>query len=346
MRKLIFIFAGILSCAILLAYYICTSDFDDDGLSHLTEWKHGTNPRNKDSDGDRIPDAIEVADKRLNPLTPDDPNADLDKDGISNPNEIIAGTDPTKFDTDNDGLDDGYESKYSFMNPKVRDNTNTNDHDKDGMSDLYEGIYSLCQEVDDGKLDPDQDGLTNLMEFRFQSSPVEADIDSDGLNDLQEREAGTDPWKWDTDDDQLPDAWEIKYGLNPKKNQNSKTDTDGDGLTDLQEVHEGSDPNKPDTDGDGTPDGTEEANGTDPTDKDWGGTIPAAPSNLVETHNPDGSITYTWEDNSNNEDGFTIYSILPDGTEVFVAEVPANTTSYTYKPNSSTNKPSISVKNK
>ena len=45
--------------------------------------------------------------------------------------------------------------------------------------------------MDDANGDPDQDGLTNALEF---------------IN-------GTDPEKWDSDGDLLPDGWEIQHGL-------------------------------------------------------------------------------------------------------------------------------------
>jgi hypothetical protein len=77
-------------------------------------------------------------------------------------------------------------------------------------------------------------------------------------------------------------------------------------LSDWWEARQATNPRVADTDGDGTNDGTEVANNTDPTDPEWGGSPPAAPSEIRETVNADGSITYTWKDNSNNEEGFRI----------------------------------------
>ena len=161
------------------------------------------------------------------------------------------------------------------------------------------------------------------------SSPVDADIDADGLNDKQEREQGTSPWRGDTDYDSLRDGWEVANGFNPKEENDPASDGDNDGLSDWWEARQATNPRVADTDGDGTNDGTEVANNTDPTDPEWGGSPPAAPSDIRETVNGDGSITYTWKDNSNNEEGFRIRQKQADGTWMVVGSTPANTTTHT-----------------
>jgi hypothetical protein len=171
-----------------------------------------------------------------------------------------------------------------------------------------------------------------LQEHNFGSSPVDEDIDADGLNDAQELAAGTDSWVRDTDGDGLSDGWEIQYRMNPKVAQASNLDSDNDGIKDSEESRYGTHPFMADTDGDGVNDGAEVVNKTDPTDDTWGGIPPAAPSNLVETANPNGSITFTWTDNSNNEKGFIIFRTLSDGSEQILGEVPPNATSFTTPP--------------
>lgn len=56
---------------------------------------------------------------------------------------------------------------------------------------------------------------------------------------------------------------------------------------------------------------------------------PAAPSNVTVTTNPDGSSTYTWQNNSNNEDYIAIQQQRADGTWVEVARVGPGQTSCT-----------------
>jgi hypothetical protein len=57
-------------------------DADGDGLGDAAEAEYGTDPRNRDTDGDALPDGDEV---------------------------YVYFTDPTRWDTDGDGIDDGAE---------------------------------------------------------------------------------------------------------------------------------------------------------------------------------------------------------------------------------------------
>ncbi len=61
-----------------------------------------------DTDGDRIPDALELA-AGLNHLDASDAIADFDGDGRSNYEELLSGTSPTSLDTDRDGITDSDE---------------------------------------------------------------------------------------------------------------------------------------------------------------------------------------------------------------------------------------------
>ena len=59
----------------------------------------------RDSDGDKISDAVEIS-LGLNPLDKTDGISDTDQDGLSLADEINAGTNPNKADTDDDGIND------------------------------------------------------------------------------------------------------------------------------------------------------------------------------------------------------------------------------------------------
>ncbi|WP_323894429.1 hypothetical protein, partial [Aeromonas veronii] len=75
------------------------------GLTNGQENQLGTDPDNKDTDGDGIDDKTEV-DNGSNPLDPNDPvvdpNGDKDGDGLTNGQENQLGTDPDNKDTDGD----------------------------------------------------------------------------------------------------------------------------------------------------------------------------------------------------------------------------------------------------
>jgi hypothetical protein len=110
----------------------------------------------------------------------------------------------------------------------------------------------------------DEDGLTNLEEFQYQTDPLDPDTDRDSMEDGGEITVGLDPrtddaWAdldtdglanivefWtngklnvtnhDTDGDLMPDGWELKMQLNPTLNDSYK-DRDFDGLPNLWEYN-------------------------------------------------------------------------------------------------------------
>lgn len=72
--------------------------------------------------------------------------------------------------------------------------TDPGDEDGDGMDDVWElrrGLNPLG--AADAVLDLDDDGLSNVQEFLFGTSPHSRDTDQDGLSDGEEAAAGSDP---------------------------------------------------------------------------------------------------------------------------------------------------------
>ena len=124
------------------------------------------------------------------------------------------------------------------------------DTDGDLIPDWYEIANDLNPLVNDAALDRDEDGLTNLEEYRLGTLANQYDSDGDGLND----------------------GWELRYGFDPlventyHSNPNLRPDADPDldGLTNLEEEQLDTNPFNADTDGDGSSDYVENRNASDP----------------------------------------------------------------------------------
>ncbi len=137
------------------------------------------------------------------------------------------------------------------------------DTDADGLPDAWEQAYGLSVGVNDANADPDNDSLSNSLEYQTGTDPKNADTDGDGLNDGVEINTSlTNPKNADTDGDGLNDGAEV----NTAKTNPLIADTDEDGLSDGAEVNTyKTNPLLPDTDSDGYSDSVEVALGSDPT---------------------------------------------------------------------------------
>jgi|GEM_PF-4324438 len=182
---------------------------------------------------------------------------------------------------------------------------NPNDTDWDGMPNIWEDQYGLNpNDENDAVLDGDNDGLTNLNEYLYNTDPTDSDTDNGTLMDGAEIAQGKDPL--DPTDDIPPVVEPEDNGgsgdgdnddnnsNNNKKNKEQKQitiedldndnltneeetniyytnptlkDSDYDGLSDYDEViNYFTNPNKYDTDGGSIGDGDEITNRTNPKD--------------------------------------------------------------------------------
>lgn len=311
----------------IASLYGAYRDSDGDGIPDSVEVEIGTDPLIIDTDGDGIPDGWEVR-FGLDPLDPADAGGDLDSDGLTNLQEYQLGTRPDLVDTDGDGISDYYEWLYGTL-------PTADDSDGDGLTDGEEFILG----TNPHSIDTDQDGLTDAQEIAMGTDPLNPDTDGDGLLDGWESSYGTNPLVADTDGDGLPDGDEVFNNLNPRVND-SYQDNDGDGLTNLEEIAAGTRPDKadtdddgisdydeiyvyftdplnPDTDGDGVRDGRELLDGTDPLDATsfrttvGGGADDDGLSDLLETALGSSSSTA-----DTDYDGRTDYDEWRDGTSL------------------------------
>jgi len=192
-------------------------DDDNDGWNDTLELELGSDPLDNesyplDTDHDRIPDLIDDDD---------------DNDGWNDTIEIGAGFDPLDSnsvpedfdgdriadffddDDDNDGYPDiidafPHDSSewMDFDNDGTGDNLDTDD-DNDGIPDEWELRHGLNITFSgDSAEDPDEDGLTNLLEYEYSTDPNVADSDGDGFSDKEEVDKGTDP----NDDSSFPNT--------------------------------------------------------------------------------------------------------------------------------------------
>ena len=195
-----------------------------------------------DSDLDGILDSWEKK-HALNHLNPSDAALDTDSDGLSNLLEFVYGTNPNDPDTDFGGLQDGAEV-YALKNP-------TNFKDDQWTEEQVTEFHTQSGT----QYDTDGDKISNDVEKKYGTDPIQIDTDKDGLSDFDELfRFFTNPHKSDTDYDNLTDIQEIfTYESNPVLR-----DTDYDGLLDESEINEHkTSPTNPDTDGGSINDGDE-----------------------------------------------------------------------------------------
>lgn len=194
------------------------TDTDNDGLLDTQERILGTNPFKRDSDGDKVSDAIEIGIDINNPQDSDHDNIidaldpDDDNDGILTKNEDInKDSSPINDDTDNDGVpnyldanDDG-DDKLTIAEGGTKDTDNDGILDyldkNDGVKDTYrpsvrKQILPSTPEVVvlfDGNLDSlerDSEGNSKnngIAETVIDETIKNASLDSDGNPPKEEK---------------------------------------------------------------------------------------------------------------------------------------------------------------
>jgi hypothetical protein len=152
-------------------------DPDGDGFTNFFEFHYepkigrSMNPNSEDSDEDGMPDQWEI-EHGLNP-TRDDGGVDAEKDYMVNKHLY----NDTSYDINNLNFffSDGYgETKFTNYEEYLAGTHPLNsDTDDDGMEDGWEVHFGLDPLIDDSKKDPDNDGYSNLAEFRGNTDPTD-----------------------------------------------------------------------------------------------------------------------------------------------------------------------------
>ena len=277
-----------------------------------------SNPFSPDTDGDGLPDGLEVGWRNSTGDPPTDATANTDGDAFPNfigdldppfyntldnygsvpdvDSQSLGGdrarqsagtvTDPSNPDTDGDGISDGIEDANRNGWVDGDGELIPTDFKPWAERDWPDGIIQPTEtwtETDPNNPDTDGDGATDgFSEDTNFDGLIEGDANSNRLYDASEAWSETDPLNEDSDGDGLPDGWEIDYGLDPLDN----------GVDDFKTA----DPNDPQTfthsslgelsrnggdddpDEDGFTNLQELANGTRPLEDDK---VPPAPANSI-----------------------------------------------------------------
>lgn len=305
---------------------------------------------NQDTDGDSVPDWVELVDG----TDPQDNTSYTDTDGDLVPDyvEDQQGTDPNNInqylDTDGDGVPDYIEA---------RDGTDPNnsldyqDTDGDQVPDYIEVVFDNTDEADGNDFaDTDNGGAPDYVETTLlpnnglaatdpnTSADDVQDTDGDGVPDWVELLDGTDPQDdtsyIDTDGDQVPDYVEGQESTDPNL-ITDYLDSDNDGVPDYVEIREGTNPNDgidyTDTDGDLVPDYVETIlDGTDPNDdSDFNDTDNGGVADYVETYLfPNYGLPATNPNDPSDDNQDSDGDGVPDGAEISDGTDPSDPNSY------------------
>ena len=203
-------------------------DYDSDGLTNAQEHEAGTDPTEKDTDGDGLVDGedpeplIRRQDQKIDVVSPDG-------------GEVWA---------------IGSTQRIRWTTEFVYDVTIKISYDGGGPDGSWEFI--------DQSVDESEPGWLNYEWVVPDHPSSQAVIGMWGYNDelIYDQSAAPFTIARDDDGDNLPDSWETQHFGSPEDCQPGD-DPDQDGLTNAEECAAMTDPTKRDTDGDGLPDGTD-----------------------------------------------------------------------------------------
>ena len=188
--------------------------------SGATDTVDGTDATPADDGGTAV-----SGDASMDSVADSNDEQDSDGDGVPDSVEVFLGTDPNDADTDGDGLSDGLElGKVGDADPTTETSPLVADTDGDGLTDGEEDLDGDGAvdsfESDPNTADTDGDGLSDGEEAAASTNPNKPDSDSDGVGDAVELGGAgdadpstkTDPTNPDSDGDGMLDGAEDKNG--------------------------------------------------------------------------------------------------------------------------------------
>ena len=169
--------------------YNRNTDSDNDGLLDSQEKILGTNPHQRDSDHDKVSDAIEIGLDINSPLDSDHDGTidaldnDDDNDGVLTKNEDVnKDGSPINDDTDDDGVPNFLDANDDGDSKLTLEEGSTKDTDKDGIPDYLDkldGVINQPQSVIVKQELPAQPEVVVLYDSNTVELPSEAETSAD-----------------------------------------------------------------------------------------------------------------------------------------------------------------------
>ncbi|MCF6349554.1 MAG: gliding motility-associated C-terminal domain-containing protein [Flavobacteriaceae bacterium] len=286
-----------------------------------------------DTDGDNIPDVIDIDDDNDGIADIDenpngiDPSADADNDGVPNylddePNNPLVGDQDGEieagFDFDNDGIPNHFDidSDNDGIFDVVETGNGNLDTDNDGDVDINDAVFT------DTNADGQADNTAGTTPVNTDDNPgdgpdfLDIDADDDGIPDNVEAQPTTSyisPSGTDANQNGIDDAYEGTNAIDPEDTDGDNTpdyldqDSDNDGVNDLTEGGQGTFEGT-DSDGDGLDDGFDEVNTLEGDPFDVNDEI-NDPTDGTDIQNSDGTDEPDYRDTDSDNDG------IPDAIE-------------------------------